>query len=517
MTPRTEAKASDRVERVVIVGGGTAGWMAAAALARFLRNGHTRIELIESDAIGTVGVGEATIPPIRSFLQMLRIDEHDFLRHTQGTYKLGIEFVNWTRPGHRYLHPFGLFGADVEGVSFHQFFLKAQRRGLADDIEPYSLTAVAARQGRFGAVPGGGFPQNHWAYAFQFDANLVAAYLRRYAERLGVRRREGKVVGVPRNAEGLVEAVVLEGGRRVAGDLFIDCSGFRGLLIGEALGVAYRDWSHWLPCDRAVAVPSYNAGAPEPYTRSTARAAGWQWHIPLQHRTGNGYVYAHRAIGDDEATATLLAHLGGTALAEPRLLAFTTGRREVFWQGNCVALGLAAGFLEPLESTAIHLVQSGIAKLLALFPGRRPNPVEIDEYNRQLGRTYEQVRDFLVLHYRATERDDSELWRYCRAMDVPDSLQRKLELFRGRGRLFRREDDLFAPTSWVAVLLGQGVWPADYDELVNSLPDTELEILMQQMRETIEQAARTLPTQADYIARHCAAATPAATASGAAA
>jgi tryptophan halogenase len=497
----------DRIGTIVIVGGGTAGWMAAAALARFLRNGHTKIRLVESDDIGTVGVGEATIPPIRNFLQMLRIDENDFLRHTQGTFKLGIEFVNWTRPGHRYMHPFGSFGADIEGVPFHQFFLKANGLGQAPNIEAFSLTTEAARQGRFGAVQGAGFPQNQWAWAYQFDATLVAAYLRRYAERLGVTRSEGKVVDVSlSDPGGLVESVTLASGERIAGDFFIDCSGFRALLIGQALGVGYEDWTAWLPCDRAVAVPSQNVTAPEPYTRSTARDAGWQWHIPLQHRTGNGYVYCHRAVSDDEAAATLLANLPGPPLAEPRLLSFTTGRRAVFWERNCLALGLAAGFLEPLESTAIHLIQTGIAKLLALFPGKRPNPAEIGEYNRLMGSTCEQIRDFLVLHYHATERDDSELWRYCRGMALPDSLQRKLDLFAGRGRLFRHEDDLFSVTSWVAVLLGQGRWPAARDGLADSMSDTDLLALLARMRAGIEQAAQGLPLQQDYIRQHCAAA-----------
>jgi len=499
----SRGRADDRIERVVIVGGGTAGWMAAAALGRFLGNG-VRIDLVESEAIGTVGVGEATIPPIRSFLQMLRIDENDFLRHTNGTFKLGIEFVNWTRPGQRYLHPFGLYGADIEGVSFHQYFLRARALGLEASIEPFSLTAVAARQGRFGALQGGGFPHNHWAWAYQFDATRVAAYLRRYAEKLGVRRSEGRVVTAERAPEdGLVRAVVLDDGRRLEGELFIDCSGFRGLLIGQELGVGYQDWGRWLPCDRAVAVPSKQAAAPEPYTRSTARAAGWQWHIPLQHRSGNGYVYSHRTISDDEATATLLANLGGEALAEPRLLSFTTGRRKAFWEGNCVALGLAAGFLEPLESTAIHLVQTGIAKLLALFPGRRPNPVEIGEYNRLMAASYEQIRDFLVLHYHATEREDSELWRYCRAMALPDSLRHKLELFRGRGRLFRYEDELFSVTSWVAVLLGQGIVPDAHDTLVDRMEPDELAQLLRRMRGTIAETARGLPLQQDYLERHC--------------
>jgi tryptophan halogenase len=496
-----------RIGRIVIVGGGTAGWMAAAALSRFLRNGHTTVRVVESDEIGTVGVGEATIPPIRSFLDMLRIDENDFLRHTQGTFKLGIEFVDWTRPGHRYMHPFGLFGADIEGVPFHQFFLKAHALGRAPDIEPYSLTAVAARQGRFGPAQGSGFPFNHWAHAYHFDATLVARYLRNYAERAGAGRTEGNVVDVVlRSDDGYIGAVVLESGERIDGDLFIDCSGFRALLIGKTLGVGYEDWSHWLPCNRAVAVPSATAAPPEPHTRSTARAAGWQWHIPLQHRTGNGYVYSNEAISDDEAAATLLANLEGEALAAPRHLSFTTGRRNEFWRKNCVALGLAAGFLEPLESTAIHLVQAGISKLLALFPDKTFDPLEIDEYNRLVGATYAQVRDFVVLHYKATERDESEFWRYCRNMSVPESLQRKIDLFAGRGRCFRYEDELFSVTSWVAVLLGQGIRPRGHDEIVNSMSDPELLDVLSRMQAGIREAAGKLPRQQEYIGRHCAAA-----------
>jgi tryptophan halogenase len=504
----------DSIRSIVIVGGGTAGWMAAAALARFLPGGRTSIRLIESEAIGTVGVGEATIPPIRNFLQMLRIDENDFVRHTQGTFKLGIEFVNWTRPGHRYMHPFGQFGADIEGVPFHQYFLRAHAQahalGPAPDPEPWSLTAVAARAGRFGALQGGAFPHNQWAWAYQFDATRVAAYLRRYAERLGVVRTEGRVVDSSlREPDGSIESVTLEGGARIAGDFFIDCSGFRALLIGGALGVEYDDWTDWLPCDRAVAVPSRNVAPPEPYTRSIARDAGWQWHIPLQHRTGNGYVYSHRAISDDEAAATLLGNLAGPPLAEPRLLSFTTGRRRAFWKGNCLSLGLAAGFLEPLESTAIHLIQTGIAKFLALFPGRECRAVEIEEYNRLMGATYAQIRDFLVLHYHATERGGTELWRYCRDMALPASLQHKLDLFRGRGRLFRYEDDLFSVTSWIAVLLGQGVWPAAHDALVDAMSERELNTALEGMRSAIDRVARSLPTQQDYIRQHCAAADPA--------
>ena len=495
-----------RIGRIVIVGGGTAGWMAAAVLSRFLRNGYTTIELVESEEIGTVGVGEATIPPIRNLVDMLRIDENDFIRRTQGTFKLGIEFVDWTRTGHRYIHPFGKYGADIEGVPFHQFFLKSRSLGQSDTIEAYALTAVAARQGRFGVPKGSQFPLDHWAYAYHFDATLVASYLREYAERRGTTRTEGRVVEVERRGEdGFIRAIALEDGRRIQGDLFIDCSGFRGLLIGDALGIGYEDWSHWLPCNRAIAVPSARDQAPEPYTRSTARRAGWQWRIPLQHRTGNGHVYAAGAMSDDEATAILLDNLDGEPLAEPRLLSFTTGRRREFWSKNCVSLGLAAGFLEPLESTAIHLVQMGISKLLALFPDKRFDPIEIDEYNRIIGATYDQVRDFLILHYHATERDDSDFWKACRNMAIPDSLEHKTALFAGRGRFFRYEDDLFSITSWVAVLLGQGIWPAGFDELVNSMSDTELADVLTRMREAIAKTAKGVPLQQDYIDHCCAA------------
>lgn len=494
------------IRKIVIVGGGTAGWMAAAAFAKFLQNGYTSIELIESDSIGTVGVGEATIPPIRHFLQMLRIDENDFIKKTQGTFKLGIEFENWTRIGRRYMHPFGSFGADIEGVPFHQFFLKAKQLDPSLDIEHFSLTAVAARSGGFALPKSTQFPLNHWTYAYHFDATLVAAYLKELAGRLGVLRTEGKIVDVRLNPDnGFIQAVRLENGREVEGDLFIDCSGFRSLLLGDALGIRYQDWSKWLPCNKAAVVPSTQLANIKPYTRSIAQTAGWQWQIPLQHRTGNGYVFCSDFISDEEAVQTLLKNVEGTPTAEPRILSFTTGRREKFWHKNCVALGLASGFLEPLESTAIHLVQSGIARLLALFPKLDFNPIEIDEYNRQIGNIYEQVKDFLILHYKMTERNDSDFWRRNQSMLIPDSLQRKLDIFAYSGHCFRYEDELFSVTSWVAVLLGQGVNPKYMDTLVDSMTNKQLMEVVSKMRDQIAKAASSVPQQQEYIRNFCAA------------
>ncbi|HEX8062066.1 MAG TPA: tryptophan halogenase family protein, partial [Allosphingosinicella sp.] len=434
-----------RIRRIIIVGGGTAGWMAAAAMARLGAAG-TGIVLVESDEIGTIGVGEATIPPIRTFNAVLGIDEDDFVAKTKATFKLGIEFVDWTRRGHRYMHPFGEFGADMEAVKFHQYWLKLRARGEAAGIEDYNLCAVAAKLGRFQRpVRDRRSILSTLNYAFHFDAGLYAAYLRDYAEARGVVRREGKVVDVElRGDDGFVEAVRLENGLRVEGDLFIDCSGFRGLLIEQALQTGYEEWSRWFPCDRAVAIASAPAGGPLPFTRSTALPAGWQWRIPLQHRTGNGHVYSSAHISDDEATATAIANAAGAPLGEPRIIRFAAGRRRKLWSRNVVALGLSGGFLEPLESTSIHLVQAGISKLLALFPDRDFAPVLAAEYNRLSDRQIEQVRDFVILHYKATERDDSEFWRACGAMRIPESLAGKIELFRENGRIFRHEDELFS-------------------------------------------------------------------------
>ncbi len=407
---------ADRLAQVVIVGGGTAGWMAAAALSRFFDDGRRTITLIESDAIGTVGVGEATIPAIRSFNAMLDIPEADFLRETRGTYKLGIEFVNWGRRGDRYFHPFGTYGQDLHGIPFHQLWLREYARSGAGagTINEYSMSAAAAGLGRF-ARPASAAQSvvKELGYAYHFDAGLYAAYLRRMAERQGVRRIEGQITRVNRNAQtGDVDSVILDNGTVISGDLFIDCSGFRGLLIEESLDTGYEDWSHWLPMDRALAVPSRSPGPPDPFTRATAHSAGWQWRIPLQHRTGNGHVYSSAFMADDKAGEILLAHLETAPFAEPRGLRFQTGMRRKAWNHNVVAIGLSSGFIEPLESTSIHLIQNGIARLFALFPDLPIRSIERDEYNRGMRDLFEDVRDFVILHYKATQRDDSEFWRY---------------------------------------------------------------------------------------------------------
>nr|AGU10484.1 Tryptophan halogenase [uncultured organism] len=493
------------IRRVVIVGGGTAGWMAAAAFARFLNNGYTQVTLVESEEIGTVGVGEATIPPLINFNQMLGLNENAFLAATAGTFKLGIEFVNWGGLGERYFHPFGKFGHDLQGVHFHQLWLREKARRPTEDIAAWSMSAIAAAHGTFGrAADDARSPVRDLFYAFHFDASLYARFLRDYAEKAGIARIEGKIAKVDQRAEdGYVTAVTLEDGQCIEGDLFIDCSGFRGLLIEETLNTGYESYAHWLPCDRAVAVPCAlpNPAEPDPFTRSTAHQAGWQWRIPLQHRMGNGLVYCSQYLDDDAAEAQLLANLEAEPLAAPRRIRFAAGRRRHSWNRNVVALGLSSGFIEPLESTSIHLVQAAIQRLLALFPDKRFDPAERDEFNHQMKDLYEDIRDFIILHYKATRRDDSPFWNQVRTMEVPDSLQRKIDLFAGKGRLFREGYDLFTDPSWVAVFLGQGIVPQSWEPAADALDEQKVAIALEQMRRGYLDTAQRLPTHGDFLRR----------------
>lgn len=495
---------AEPVRNIVIAGGGAAGWMAAAALSRMLPMDVTRIILVESDEIGIVGVGEATIPPIKTFNAMLGIDENEFVARTKGSFKLGIEFDGWLREGEAYLHPFGAYGQDINGVKFHHFWLKLQQQGFAVPINEFNMSAVAARHFRFerpDSKPSSA--ASALDYAYHFDAGLYARFLRDYAEQRGVVRHEGKIARVEqREDNGFITALVMENGARIDGELFIDCTGFRALLIEETLRSGYEDWSHWLPCNRALAVPTARTEPLLPYTHSTARKAGWQWRIPLQHRTGNGLVYCNDYLSDDEAASILTGNLDAEMLAEPRPLRFITGRRKLAWNKNCVALGLAGGFLEPLESTSIHLIQAGISKLLALFPDKKFNARERDEYNRLTALQWEQIRDFLILHYKLNERTEP-FWQRCATMEIPESLQRKIDLFAGRGRLFRYEDELFSDTNWTAVMIGQGLIPEGYDPLADSVPDASMKQMLAQMGQSFRQAADRMPAHADYITQHC--------------
>ena len=494
------------IRSITIVGGGTAGWMAAAALSRVLSGSGAAIRVVESEAIGTVGVGEATIPHIQYFNRLLGIDEDDFVRRTSATFKLGIEFVDWGRIGERYVHPFGSYGQEMEGLHFHHFWYRQAQAGGALPLDRYSIGVGAARAGKFQRPDASrpGSPLAGIGYAFQFDAALYACYLRERAEAAGVERIEGRIVDVALRAEtGHVDHVVLQDGRHVDGDLFIDCSGFRGLLIEGALHAGYDDWSEWLPCDRAVARPCARVADPVPYTRATATPVGWRWRIPLQSRTGNGHVYCSEYASDDAALAMLDGALDGDALAEPNFLRFTAGVRRKAWDRNVVALGLASGFLEPLESTSIHLIQSGIARLLTNFPDRSFNQADIDYYNRRTRAEYEQVRDFLILHYKATTRDDSPFWRRCRDMDIPDTLAERIAFFRENARLYRHDNELFSETSWLAVLHGQNIVPKRYHPIADLLSDAELDDRMTRIAAAMDAGVRAMPGHMAFIDGHC--------------
>lgn len=490
---------------ITIIGGGTAGWMTAAALGRFLSGPDWTIRLIESDAIGTVGVGEATIPQLHLFNRALGLDENAFVAATQGTFKLGIAFDGWRAPGHSYMHGFGTVGRDLGMLSFYHYWLAARLDGMAaDSLDDCLIAAVAGRQGRFARPdPARPAPAGGHNYAFHFDASLYAAFLRSYAEARGINRHEGRITGFERDAEtGDIAAAVMEDGRRISGDLFIDCSGFIGLLIEREMQAGYESWQHWLPCDRALAVPSADDNPPLPYTRAMARAAGWQWRIPLQHRTGNGHVFCSALMGEDEAAAILLANLPGRALADPRPLRFTAGRRRSVWVGNVIAIGLSSGFLEPLESTSIHLIQSGIERLLKALPSDRGSDAERAAFNAEAAAEMEQLRDFIILHYWANGRDEP-FWQDRREASLPDSLQQRIDLFRASGRLADGQGELFTPLAWQQVMIGQGLLPDAVHPLAASMPKAQRDELIAMVRQVVASQSAAMPLHRAFIDTNC--------------
>ena len=490
------------VRKVVILGGGTSGWIAAALLKKVL-GPVVDIDLVESEDIGTVGVGEATIPPIRLLNNVLGINEAEFLRETKATIKLAIKFENWRVPGEGYFHTFGAPGKSLAFCHFHHLWRRAQLLGDTTSLWQYDLNYLCAEAGKFASINSKD-PVLELPYAYHFDAGLYARFLRKFSEQMGVVRHEGKVSSVTRHSNGDIQHLVLDDGRVLGADLFIDCSGFRGLLIQQQLNTGYEDWSHWLPCDRAVAVPSERFEHTLPYTRSIAHSSGWQWRIPLQHRNGNGLVYSSAHYTEQQAADLLLSNLDSKALAEPKFIQFKTGRRRKQWQRNVVSVGLASGFLEPLESTSIHLIQSAVVRLLQLFPHQGVTDALVDEYNRQSQIEFEQVRDFIILHYHVNERTDSPFWRDLRQMPVPETLKRKIQLFAENGSLFREQNDLFLESSWLQVMLGQGIVPKDYHPLANSYSETQLKQMLQTMLAIKRDPLDKLPSHDEFLRRVCA-------------
>ena len=485
------------VQRIVIVGGGTAGWMTAAALSKVL-GAQREIVLVESEEIGTVGVGEATIPTMVTFHRLLDLPEQAFMAATRATIKLGIAFEHWRERGHRYIHSFGTTGIDHWTAGFQHFWLSARERGLARDYGDYCLELRAAEENRFAHLPRGGMN-----YAFHLDAGLYAKFMREFSERHGARRIEGRIVEVVQDpATGWISGVRLADGHLVEGDLFVDCSGLRALLIGQTLGVDFEDWSHWLFSDSAIAVQTEAVRPPIPYTRSIAGDAGWQWRIPLQHRVGNGIVFSSRHTDDDSARRSLLDSVEGEVLTEPRVIRFTPGQRREAWRANCVAVGLSSGFLEPLESTNIHLIQRSVIRLLQNFP-QTVAQVDIDEFNRQSAAEITHIRDFVILHYHVTDRRDTPYWRDCAALDIPASLRHRIELFRETGRVFREGNELFAENSWLQVMLGQGIVPKRHHPAADLMSDAEMTAFLERIRGPIEQTVRTLPMHGEYVREYC--------------
>jgi tryptophan halogenase len=489
------------VRRVVIAGGGTAGWMVAAGLSKSLGK-VLDITLIESDEIGTVGVGEATIPTLMNFHNILEINEQEFMAATQATFKLGISFENWRARNENYIHSFGLTGTDHWTAGFQHFWMKGRERGLAGDYGDYCLELKASLENRFAHLPGNGMN-----YAYHLDASRYARYLRTYSENFGVKRIEGKIASVATDPVSRdITSLKLDSGSVLEGDLFIDCTGFRALLIGQTMKQEYEDWSHWLFCDSAIAVQTESVGPAVPLTRSIAHDAGWQWRIPLQHRVGNGIVYASRYIDDEAAKATLLGNIEGKVLTDPRVIKFKPGQRRKTWSGNCVAIGLASGFLEPIESTSIHLIQRGIIRLMQMFPANGICQSDIDEYNFQTSTEIRHIRDFIILHYHVTNRRDSPFWRDAASMAIPASLQHRIDLFRETGRVFRIPNELFAENSWIQVMLGQGVMPQQYHQTADLMGDAELGAFLNGIRDAVNRTVAQLPAHQAYMQNYCGAA-----------
>lgn len=490
------------IKHIVIVGGGSAGWMSAAMLANTLEKKNIAVTLVESEQIGTVGVGEATIPPIKTFNQRLGIDERQFMRETNATFKLGIEFVNWTKPEHRYFHPFGVHGRDFDLLPLYQFWLKHNQKGEVGELDEFSMASQMACNTKFEhPLKDPRYIQSTFDYAYHLDANRYAAFLRTYSEARGVERIEGKIEDVVLCSQtGFIQSVVLENGHQIDADFFVDCSGFRSLLLGKALNTSFINWQHWLPCDRAVAMATEGEGTANPFTRSTRHRAGWQWTIPLQHRTGNGHVYSSEFVSDDDALVTLTQNTVGAPLSEPNFLRFETGRRQVFWNKNCLGIGLAAGFMEPLESTSLHLVVTGISRFLAHFPDKQCHPALVKEYNELTVTEYEGIRDFLILHYYANQHQDKGFWQACANMALPDSLQHRLDLYKHNGKLVIRKAELFQPVNWMAVLAGQQVLPSHYDPLVDER-NVDAAARLSEIRDVIKQTIGGMPQHSDYLAK----------------
>ena len=487
-----------KIHKVLIAGGGTAGWMTAATLAKLI--GKTLdIRLVESEEIGTVGVGEATIPTLITFHELLKVKEQDFLKAVQATFKLGISFENWRDLGEDYIHSFGWAGKDSWAAGFQHFWLKGKHMGISGEYGEYCNEWLAAKRSRFAVLP-----NNKLNYAYHIDASLYAKFLRGIAEEHGAVRQEGLIEQVEQDPEsGFITGIRLRSGQLLEGDLFIDCTGFRGLLIDQALNIGYEDWGHWLPCDRAVAVQTEATAPPIPYTRSIAREAGWQWRIPLQHRVGNGLVFSSGHWSEDEAVNQLLGNIRGKRLTEPRVIRFRAGQRRGHWHKNCVAVGLSSGFIEPLESTSIHLIQRSLIRLMQMFPYDGIRQPDVDEFNSQMNFEIDNVRDFIILHYHVTDRADTEFWRQCREMSIPDSLTHRIELFKQAGRVFKVPTELFGETSWIQVMLGQGLEPEQYHPIVNMMTDDELTKFLNGIQGSVDKLVGQLPEHQRFIDYYC--------------